>query len=301
MKLLKSVLFLVLTTSLSSVQLAQAGEIIFDNGDKLTGRILSQDVNGVLIDVDGIGQITVSPRVIKDAKTDLDLEKAAIEKKKADLYSGEVSAGFDRRRGNTDSTELVGELDLKRKTEIHEWRAKFRAYYSEEDKKMNAQKYYGLLRYDHRFFDDRLFFTFGSLEYDRDRFANIDGRYTPGAGVGYWIFDEDDYKLQVESKLGITHTQFRDETKDTTELVLVPRLYGEIKFLEDNTFSQEFTVYPSLTGGGEYRLYSETTLDAPLSKSISLKFQFIDEYNSMPGGSSKKNDARFISKIAYKI
>lgn len=283
--------------------LALADQVFLNNGDRLTGTVLTEGTGNVSIEIQGIGNVTIDRSVIKEIVSAQELAKreaqeAALKEAESN-WSGEVSAGFDRRRGNTNTTELFAEAKIQRETDITKFVTKGRLFYSEEDRKMNAQKYRWSSRYDHRFGESKKWYGYGNFESDRDRFANIDLRYTAGSGIGYHLFEEERYKLQLESALAYTRTKFRDDTDTTNEMVLVPRAYGELMLIGESKVTQEFTIYPSLTESGEYRWISETIFHAPLNESVALKFHFIDEYNSMPGGGAKKNDLRIISTIGY--
>jgi len=62
---------------------------------------------------------------------------------------------------------------------------------------------------------------------------------------------------------------------------------------------RDFTLYPSLSERGEYRLHSETALVNPISDHVAWKVSFIDDYKSNPSGNIKKNDFQLISSIDY--
>ena len=58
-------------------------------------------------------------------------------------------------------------------------------------------------------------------------------------------------------------------------------------------------VWPSLGDPSEYRLRAETVLDHPVTGGVSLQLSFVDEYQSEPGESAKRNDARLTSSLVY--
>lgn len=299
---MRKLLFLILILLTSGK--VYADQIFMNNGDRLTGTVITSDTSVVKADIKGIGAISIDRGIVEKIVTDADLAKEALkkaeeEKKDGVDWSGELSAGFDRRRGNTSSTELFGEAKLAAETELSKYAAKGRLFYSEENRKMNAQKYKWSSRYDRRFRDMKKLYGYVTVESDRDRFANIKLRYTPGAGLGYHIAENERLKLQAETALAYTYTSYKDDTEVTHEFVLVPRAYGELKLIGDSKVTEDFTIYPSMTESGEYRWVSETVFHAPLNESVALKFHLIDEFNSNPGGTAKKNDLRIISTIAY--
>lgn len=276
------------------------------NGDRITGQIIEKDGAAVILEAQGIGRISIDRNVIDKALTDheegllKDEEmKEELEKVKAILWSGKATGGFDRRRGNVNSTEILGELELIRKKDRGELKNKLRIFYSEEDRKMNAQKFFLLNRFDYRLGESKKWFGFLSSELDRDRFANIDYRWIPTTGAGYHFSETEDFKALAETGIGYSYTKFRDGTDAEGELTLTPRIYIEKGLFGSSKISEELKLYPLLTDLGEYRLISETVFTNPITDSVALKLQFIDEYNSMPGGTAKKNDVRLITSLEY--
>ena len=275
--------------------------VTLKNGDKISGRIISRDAGNVVIETLSMGTVNISGLYIDEVMTDAEIQRQKIEELKKQSaeknWNGKLSFGVDRKSGNTESAELFGEAEFKRDGEKTTQEAKWRSFYSSEDKKQNELKHYAKLRQAWKL--GERWINFYQLEYDTDKFANIHYRLLPSAGFGYYWFKNEDRQLLTELALGYTHTEFRDNTQAVDELSLIPRLYFETKILDYATLSEEFTLYPSLTENGEYRLKSETVFKAPLVKNLDLEFKFIDEYNSMPGGTSKKNDMRMISGLAY--
>jgi putative salt-induced outer membrane protein YdiY len=215
------------------------------------------------------------------------------------IWKGEISPGYNRRTGNTNSSDLYLNGRLSKKTKEDEAEIRGEMFYSSQEKRMAAQRYYGMGRYANNFGVEKKWNVFGKTEGDHDRFGNINFRVTPSAGVGYKFSDKPEWKLLTELGVGMTFTDYRDSTEDRSEAVLVPRLFLEKKVFERLRFSQDLTVYPSLTEGG-YRFRSETSLINAITQKISIRLRFIDDYNSDPGlPGVKKNDTRLVSSLVY--
>jgi len=273
-------------------------EISLKNGDRITGKVIYVNDDAYIVKTESMGLLTIAREAVEKRSGELPpVAKAAPEKEK--VWSGKVKGSLDRRRGNTNTTELAGGFQVIRKTERDEFRMEGNAYYSEASRKMDAQKYDGLIRYQYALGETGWFFHFFQVEADRDRFANVDYRFTPTSGLGYWFFREDDFKLMAEVGAGATRTVFIDETESTTEMVLTPRIYAEKKLFGASKVTQELRLYPQLTDVGEYRLRSETVLSNPITERLSLEVSLIDEYNSLPGKDTKKNDVRLVTSLAY--
>ena len=105
----------------------------------------------------------------------------------------------------------------------------------------------------------------------------------------------------TEGAIGFEHTNYRDGTKSDNEVILIPRGFLEKILVGNLKISEDITIYPSLSEGGEYRLHSETALVNPITDQVSWKVSFIDDFNSSPSGSTKKNDFRLISSFDYAL
>ena len=189
-------------------------------------------------------------------------------------------------------------LSVHRKTDQDEFHLKGDNYYSSSNKEMNAQQWNAMTRYAYSFWKNKWYY-FYKLEGSHDRFANIDYRIIPSTGLGYWFSDEADWKAMFDVGIGLECTNYRDNTKRDREGVLIPRAFFEKKLVGESRISQDITFYPSLEDTGKMRVHSETALTSPLSEKLSLRFSFIDDYNSEPSGGIKKNDFKFISSLNF--
>ena len=284
-----------------NVSTALADEILFHNGDLLKGTLRQESPHNIVFDSINLGALTISKDLISKMNiTQDDIKQEPEEKKPKIEWKREVEGSYNLKRGNTETDELGGKLFINRKREkIDEWTAKGRAYYSSAGKKMNAQQYYGLARYAWSFGKKKKWYHYTKGEGEHDRFANIDGRYTPSTGIGYWFSDKEPFKALLEAGPGVEWTHYRQNKSNTTEVILSSRAYFEWIVFDKCTLSEEFIFYPFLTDFGEFRFRSETSLKVPLYYGISLRFNLVDEYQSNPGADTEKNDLRLETGMAY--
>lgn len=210
-----------------------------------------------------------------------------------------VTAGLSTSGGNTEKGSLSAEFLMKRERDDDETQLRWTGYLGTSDSKLDSKKFYGLLRHDEKFGEDRTWYQFGKLEGMQDVFADINYRITPGYGVGRWLYDEDDFKLKLETALGYQYTDYRSASKkDEGEVVLIPRLYLEKQLLDNLRLVEDLTLYPSLEGG-PFRLRNETSLVSKISDDMSWKVSYIDDYNSDPSPGTKKNDWIVTAGVDY--
>jgi len=295
-KLLLGSVFVLICLFICNISLAD--EIYLNNGDKVSGIITKSDDNSITLEHEALGVITLLREHIDESKS---FNTTRVTEPESDVeWIKKVSAGFNRNRGNTDTSEFNSRLLVSRKTSKDELTFKGNGYYSENDRKMNSQKYGGSARYAFSFGEDHQWYEFNTIEADHDRFANIDWRLTPFLGLGYWFFDKPDLKLFVETGVGFEHTEFRDGSESKTEMILIPRSYFEILLIGQLRFVEEITVYPTLTDTGEYRLVSDTVFTNPITDILGLEIRWVNEYNSDPGDEAfKKHDMRLLTNLVY--
>lgn len=274
-------------------------EVRLKNGDKVSGRVVSEDGEVIKLENDFMGAVSVRKEGVSGIVYDKK-EKSPPEEKpeKRGPWSGEFSIGYDKSGGNTRESNLDLRLCLNRKTEGNEFTVKGEMLYSSSNNKMDAQKWYNMIRYAYSF-SDRRWYNFYKVENDHDRFANISYRLVPSLGFGYWFVDSPGLKFVCELGAGLEHSEFRANAKDKDEAVLLPRAFFEKAVFGMSRITQEFSMYPSLSYPEEYRLHSETAFINPINEKLSLRLSFVDDYNSHPSEEAKKNDYRFISSLSY--
>ena len=276
-----------------------ADTVYLKNGDKISGKVLKDLEDSVEIESEAIGSVSIKREFIEKIVSDEEIKKAEIREEKERLWKKEVSIGYNKITGNSESSALNANLFANRKTDKNEFTVKASYNYGSTNRKMDTQKWYGMLRYAYSFGNFKKWYHFYRLEADHDRFANIDYRIIPSSGLGYWFSDTDDWKAMLECGIGFGHTNYRDNTKSKNEAMLIPRAFFEKSLWGESKISEDITLYPSLEDFGEYRLHSETAFINPINDKLSLKFSLIEDYNSYPAQGTKKNDLSLISSLVY--
>ena len=273
-----------------------AEEIHLKNGDRVSGEIIEQTDESISLKTDAIGTILIKRDAIDYIGSVKKETLAQVEKK---LWQREASLGYNASSGNTQNNQFSLKFGATRKIDrVNEFTLKGDVYYSSSNERMDAQRWYGMVRYASSFWESK-WYNFYKIEGDHDRFADINYRIIPATGVGYWFSDQPDWKAMVELGVGLEYTNFRSNAKDSSEAILIPRAFFEKKLFADLKISQDITLYPSLEAIGEYRLHSETSLVNQINDKLSLQLSLIADYNSVPPQDAKKRDVRLISAITY--
>ena len=106
-----------------------------------------------------------------------------------DNWSGKVSFGFNYARGNTDQTDKIGSLQIRRRTPENRLLINYSGQFSDVNDTETINNHRLNLLYD--IYPERGFFWRPIfLEYYHDPFQNIEYRVTVGAGAGYHLLDK---------------------------------------------------------------------------------------------------------------
>jgi len=260
------------------------------NGDILTGKVIEKDVTKLVIEHPILGRLTI-PR------DKLVVGHRAKKSKDEIKWERKVAVGFDKKRGNTNSSSFSADVFINRKTSCNEATFKAKAYYSSTDKKMDDRKLYSMARYAYSFGKELRWYQFFKTELEHDRFADVKCRFLPSIGVGYWFSDELPLKAMIETSVGDEITDYYSQDTNSKIVAVITGML-EKKLWQGVLISQYLTVYPSFENGN-YRLRSETTLKLPLTSSLGINFSLIDEYDSSPASLRKSNDLRLVSSLEW--
>ncbi|MBN2483937.1 MAG: DUF481 domain-containing protein [Candidatus Omnitrophica bacterium] len=280
------------------IPFVHADEIYLNNGDKITGKVTADSGDTITLSTEAAGTITVKREFVEKVMTDEAIETAQRKEQARSLWEKDVALGYSQANGNTQNRQFSAQVQAIRKTDSDEFTIKGNSYYGSTNKKMDTQKWYGMLRYGQSW-TNRKWYRFVKLEADHDYFGNIDYRLIPSSGIGYWFADTEEWKARLEMAAGFEHTHFRDTTKNKNEFVLVPRAFLEKQLFENTTLSEDITVYPSLEKFSAYRVRSETALVNALNEHLSLKVSFIWDYDAEPSLGTKESDTQLISSLVY--
>jgi len=208
--------------------------------------------------------------------------------------------------GNSSSKNLNVTADALKATDLDKWTLYGRLLYGESDDETTADQMNAGGRYDRNLSRD--WFSFGSLDWLRDRPANLAHRWSGNVGLGYHVFKEDKGFWDVFTGIGYTHDDLVEPT------VVADRLrssYGRAELLlgeesqhrltESTTFKQRLTLFPNLDDTSNFRGVFDTSLAVAMSSRYSLTASLGYRYNSDPGAGLRKVDLLFVTGIAVKI
>jgi putative salt-induced outer membrane protein YdiY len=288
-----------------------ADEIYLKGGDRISGIITKKETSGaLLVKTESMGTVSVKKEFVRKIlpcaqvnteDTDKAVTKpAAARDEESVSWTREITAGFNRSRGNTSDDNLAGGILLNRLNKhVDEYTLKGNFFYSSAKRKMDEQKWYLMARYAYSLGIEKKWYNFFRFEADHDRFTDIDYRLVPASGIGYWFFDLPGTKFMLEAGAGVESTYFRSNIKNTLEWVFIPRAWFEKELFSNMVLTQGISYYLGFEDLSCYRLRSETAIDVMINGRLKLRFSVLDDYNAGPPKNVKKNDLRLVTSLAY--
>lgn len=187
-----------------SIETDQPITVKLRDGTYLSGQIRPAGVDGQIIQVDGVGQRTLTIADLQGAykKDPLTLQREALAVKVA----GGANVGISLTDGNSNSRNFLLDGEVVTRTPTN--RFTISGEYNEEESEdvQIKQNWRGLVKYDHFFSEDWYWFT--SATFEHDEFADLDLRSAVAAGAGHQFFETDTHSLSIESGLGYIDENF---------------------------------------------------------------------------------------------
>lgn len=321
----------VLTIALLAMSVTNifADQITLKNGDRLTGKVIKQDENKIILQTEFAGEITISKtnveKVLLDASYSKEAEKVTKTENKDENtasataaapvttaknrglgftagWDGTANLGFSFTSGNSKTSTFTAGVRAEKSSEKDKWTAYGNSLWNRNRitgvNVTTSNAVWGGLRYDRNI--TKKLFGFGSYDFERDQPQRLNFRSVVGAGLGYHAVKNENTELDFFGGAAWNKTWFvGNVTKSSAEALVGNTL--KHKFNEKVKVQQGFTFYPNLTDTGEYRFVFDTTFSADLTKRMGWFVTVADRYNSLPLLGVEKNDFLFATglKVAF--
>ena len=314
-----------------------ADELIFKNGDRLSGTVVRLEEGKLSFDSAVVGSVSVAldalesfttqqpielhltdGRVVSDRVVRADSGSVRFAGDRSQVgfaeieginpepvrWHGSVAAGLTIERGNTDSQNANIEFKVRRTADNYRFNMRLR-YKGERSRSGGADYqtddriYRGTTQYD-RFLRDRLF-AYGRLRGERDGLADLDLRTITGSGLGYQLFNRSDLSFHIQGGLAWVHEVYgTDDSLDTDYPAAVVR-WDLDKALNDAVhFFHEGEWVPSLREFNDLQLFTtETGLRIDLTKGWFAEAKLRWELDSEPASGTARRDAEYIFALGW--
>jgi len=318
----------------------RADEIQFQNGDRLTGKIVKLADGKLGFDSKMAGTISVNwsdvatlasddpvtvklvggtvivdklvasaPGTLQTAGSDkvssqtIPLENAEKLNPEPVHWTGSLVAGADIERGNTIKTGANVDLNAVRRSEDD--RITVRAGYAGEqaapansnDQETTKRRVYGSLQYD-LFFTKKVYGWANSTA-EKDGVADLDLRFTAGAGLGYQFVETETLKYNLEGGLTWISENYSNDTPARDYVAL--RFASNLDWVlyPGLTFFQYTKLYPSLESSKDQLVDTATGFRYKIWGNFFGESKMLWIWDSTPAEGKKRQDLAFLLGLGY--
>jgi len=319
---------------------ARADEVVFKNGDKLTGKIVSADGGKLVIDTTVAGKVTVDMANVKtfstDAPVDLRLKDGSSVKdslKQGDegqiatagtgnvaaqpvpieniakinpteKWTGSIVAGALITRGNSETDNVNVSIDAQRRREDDRITASAGYLYGKQEDPDTGDDTTTVdnwfLLGKYDYFLSKKTYLYGLGRIERDRIADLDLRVSPSAGVGYQWVERPDLNFSTEAGLGWVYEDF--ETGDSEDHFAARFAYHVDKQLNDKvSVFHNLEYLPSVEDIEDFNLNADVGIKASMTERMFTQFKIEWKYDAEPAPGAEKNDVRYILGVGWEF
>lgn len=210
-----------------------------------------------------------------------------------ELWAGQLELGAFRSTGNTSNFGFTGALKLDRKGIDWEHTVLLNADYQKDSGRITREKYGA--SYQPRYTLRDGLFTYGRLQYEKNRIQGIDDRYSLSGGLGYRILKRRNMNLSVEAGPAVRHTDFVTDPTETTWSVLTSldfdwKVNGTLKLTQTAS---------SYVGSDDSTFTSLTGLEVGVAKGLKTKMSYSIAHETSPPIGALKTDTISRFSLVY--
>jgi putative salt-induced outer membrane protein YdiY len=222
-------------------------------------------------------------------------------------WSGALTLGSTWATGNTENTTFGGTLNAMRRAEKDRWTFDLYGNYgktSTEDNNpatptstTNVSNYGSSLKYDY-FWQEKTY-LFGNGTGKIDHVAELDLRYTFGAGLGYQWRETEKVKWGTEAGLSYVDEDFEDDTADAD--FVAARLASNLTWQVSKSaaFEQVAEVLPSLEESEDLLAKLDNRLKLNITGKWIAQIQYVLEYDDSTPPGVEEADHRVVLGIGW--
>lgn len=190
---------------------------------------------------------------------------------------GKVELSYVNTSGNTQTTTLAADAEVKSKIDDIELKFKGSIIKSKDNNEESANKYELELQSSYMFTDN--FYTYLGVNYVKDEFSDYDSRLNIGPGLGYKFINTDEHLLDI--KTGVDYSLDKYENGKKNEYAASKfELNYKYKIKEDVEFKQMVNYLVSMEDSEKYFVTSESSVNVKMVGNLSLGVSYKVDYTN---------------------
>lgn len=326
--------------SAGAVSTLHADEVLFKNGDRISGTIVSADEGELVLKSDVAGKITIKMTDVATFSTtgpvtlqlqdntqlnqpvttgesgQVNLQQGTVQAQpvamdnikrinpEAPNWKGSITVGGMLERGNSRTDSLNVDINAVRRSEND--RITLGAGY-----RFGRQREPGtgdietstdnwFMGGKYDYFLDKKWYVYASTRVERDRIAGLDLRMTPGGGVGYQWIETKQTSFSTEAGLAWLYEDYRGA--DSTSAIAARLAYSLSHQLNDKVaLFHDVEFFPSLEDIHDYLILADAGVRADLTETMFSEFKFQLKHDSSPAPGASRSDLRYVVGIGWRF
>jgi len=220
-------------------------------------------------------------------------------------WRSKLSVGLDAFTGNTDQQNFTASVEIDREDAGTHLDLDYRGSFGRTDGKQNVNRHRATGEFN-VYFNRRVFAALPFIEYTSDHFQNLQHRVTPGASLGYKLFDSDSFEWDVQVGWAYQYTRFVSVQPDQAlaESDSGPRFMANLDWdvWGDLTWKASHSTILLVLNFDQSNYHTQTSLVYDLTDLIYLEFSFWHDRTRQPqetqsGDFPKKDDFRYLVSV----
>lgn len=297
-----------------------ASEITLKNGDRLSGKIVDENDDSVVIETVYAGKVTIArahidkiianpapkaaPKPVATAPAKSEKPIAAESKPAVAIrnssgfasrvrrivggWEGNANIGFSYTSGNANNVTMTTGLRAAKVRPQDGFTIYARSLWnSNHGSQITTQNaFWGGARYDRTL--NKKVFGFVSYDFERDKPRRLDFRSVVGGGLGHRTIKSD--RTELELFMGGAWNRTWQANQDTNTPEGLAGFNFKHRINDKLRVQNAMTYFQNVTDRVEYRFILDSTISVDVTKKIGFFISVGDRYNNDPIGTSKKND-----------
>lgn len=316
--------------------MARADEVILNNGDRITGKVVEL-VDGTLsIKTEYAGTVKIEWKQVQGLSTDgpvylkigdnliratvsesttgaatlqaeelptaesvelSQLQSMSYEKKPPVKVSGRINVGASSSSGNTNTDQLNGEFQFVARSDKNRFTLLAEVNKGKTDGEQTESNWTTYFGYDH--FVTKKLYAYASASAENDKFKDINLRTTLGAGAGYQFFDSKKTNLAMELGLSYVNTDYIEAEDNDYPAARWAMNFVQKMFDSKIEFFNRDSVHSDLQDSKNYFLRTRTGLRFPVVERMNSTIQYNYDYDNNPAPGRVKEDKAWLFTLGY--
>lgn len=294
--------------------------VTFNNGDRLTGRVVSVTAEQLEIETSYAGRVRLHIAEIKTWQTAdnklrqhlsafLPLKDKALfveapkartqppppSTLKAMPWQRTINFAYTLARGNVNLSDLTTAFSLTRQYGPRRFAFSSFGRYGVRNGAEVAHLLTGMLRYERTLM--RLP-VFTETAFEIDRIKRLNHRFSENIGVTYPVLKGEGPTLSFDFGTGFTQEAYRSGLQRNRASSLL-RMNAAQKLVGKTQLTQQVTLFSDLFDPSAYRMQTNVSLTTPINKHLSLQLTGLNRFDHRPQRFVKKNDFSLLTGISF--